>query len=104
MFFTAGHAPSSSPLSPSPASMSSKVTPSIPGLQHWTAHLPTHAAPATPEDSTGRFRFHKGNFSIVISRKSKFLSTIAAAYAKHASFFGIYDALNLSAAADYFAI
>jgi hypothetical protein len=26
-----------------------------PGLQHWTAYLPQHADPATPEDHTGRF-------------------------------------------------
>lgn len=27
------------------------------GLQHWTACLPQHAAPATPEDHPGRFRY-----------------------------------------------
>jgi len=27
------------------------------GLQHWTAYLPQHADPATPEDLTGRFRY-----------------------------------------------
>ncbi|MDP3695909.1 MAG: hypothetical protein Q8R42_07340 [Desulfocapsaceae bacterium] len=26
-------------------------------IEHWTEYHPQHAIPATPEDSTGRFRY-----------------------------------------------